>query len=96
MEATSLGAHEAGDHVVGVTAPSVFPNRAGANGYISTETPAALLIERMVLLAEGSSAAIALWGSLGTAAEPIVTWNFAPVAHFTDQEPKPIIAVGEP
>jgi predicted Rossmann-fold nucleotide-binding protein len=96
MEAMSLGAHEVGGHVVGVTAPSVFPNRAGANGYISTETPAASLIERMVLLADGSSAAIALWGSLGTATELIVTGNFARVAHFTDHEPKPIIAVGEP
>ena len=96
MEAVSLGAKEAGGHVVGVTAPSVFPDRARANNHLSTETQAASLIERIGLLANGSEGSIALWGSLGTAAELIVAWNLAYVAPFSNADPKPIIAVGEP
>lgn len=96
MEAVSLGASRAGGHVVGITAPGVFPGRSKANSYLTTETPAASLVERIGLLASSTSASIALWGSLGTAAELIVAWNLAYVAPFADLAPKPIIAVGEP
>ncbi|MEE8457143.1 MAG: LOG family protein [Acidimicrobiia bacterium] len=96
MEAVSRGARQAGGHVVGVTAPSVFPDRAGANRHLTTETRAGSLIERIGLLADGTAGSIALWGSLGTAAELIVAWNLAYVAPFSDTHPKPIIAVGEP
>jgi len=96
MEAVSRGAKDAGGHVVGVTAPSVFPDRARANDHLTTETPAASLVERIGLLADGTAGSIALWGSLGTAAELIVAWNLAYVAPFSNANPKPIIAVGEP
>jgi uncharacterized protein (TIGR00725 family) len=96
MEAVSLGAKEAGGHVIGVTAPSVFPDRATANSHLSTETPATSLVERIGILADSTSGSIALWGSLGTAAELIVAWNLAYVAPFSDLVPKPVIAVGEP
>jgi len=96
MEAVSLGAKRAGGHVIGVTAPAVFPDRARANDHLTTETPAASLVERIGLLADGTSGSIALWGSLGTAAELIVAWNLAYVAPFAGLAPKPIIAVGEP
>jgi hypothetical protein len=96
MEAVSRGAREAGGHVLGVTAPSVFPDRATANNHLTRETQAASLVERIGLLADGTAGSIALWGSLGTAAELIVAWNLAYVAPFSDTNPKPIIAVGEP
>lgn len=96
MEAVSLGAKAAGGYVVGVTAPSVFPGRAKANDHITTETPAASLIDRIGILADLTAGSIALWGSLGTAAELIVAWNLAYVAPFAGQPPKPVIAVGEP
>ncbi len=96
MEAVSRGARDAGGHVVGVTAPTVFPDRAHPNRYLSTETPADSLVERIGLLAEGTSGSIALWGSLGTAAELIVAWNLSYVAPFAHRESKPVIAVGEP
>ena len=34
MEAASKGAAEAGGHVIGVTSPSQFPGRLGANRYV--------------------------------------------------------------
>lgn len=96
MEAVSLGARSAGGHVVGVTAPSVFPKRSGANSHVVTETPARSLVERIGLLAESTAGSIALWGSLGTAAELLVAWNLAYVAPLASLTPKPLIAVGEP
>ena len=96
MEAVSLGAKRAGGHVVGVTAPTVFPDRVQANIHVTVETPAASLVQRIGILAEDTSGSIARWGSLGTAAELIVAWNLAYVAPLADLVPKPIVAVGEP
>jgi uncharacterized protein (TIGR00725 family) len=96
MEAVSRGAKDAGGHVIGVTAPTVFPDRAHPNRFLSTEIPADSLVERIGILAEGTSGSIALWGSLGTAAELLVAWNLSYVAPFASRTPKPIIAVGEP
>ncbi len=96
MEAVSLGARRFGGRAVGVTAPSVFPGRTGANDHITTETSAGSLVERIEILADTTVGSIALWGSLGTAAELIVAWNLAYVAPFADLRPKPVIAVGEP
>lgn len=96
MEAVSRGAKEAGGHVIGVTAPSVFSDRAKANDHISLELPATSLTHRIGLLTEGTAGSIALWGSLGTAAELMVAWNLAYVAPFSNQTPKPVVAVGEP
>ncbi len=96
MEAVSLGAKSAGGHVIGVTAPTVFRDRSKANDHITTEKPATSLIERIGILADGTAGSIALWGSLGTAAELIVAWNLAYVAPFAGEMPKPVIAVGEP
>ena len=35
MEAVSKGASEASGHVIGVTAPPLFPGRHGANAYVA-------------------------------------------------------------
>jgi hypothetical protein len=96
MEAVSLGASRAGGRAIGVTAPTVFRDRTKANDHITDETPATSLVDRIGILADGTDGSIALWGSLGTAAELIVAWNLAYVAPFAGQTPKPVIAVGEP
>ncbi len=96
MEAVSMGARRAGGHVIGVTAPQVFPGRPGANEYVVQERSADTLTERIGLLAEESDGAIALWGSLGTATELLMAWNLAFVAPFSKHARKPVVAVGEP
>ena len=96
MEAVSLGAKEADADVIGVTAPSVFPDRAGGNAHLTQETRARSLLERIHELAVTSVAAIALPGSLGTATELLAAWNLAHVARFSGTRPKPIVAVGQP
>jgi uncharacterized protein (TIGR00725 family) len=96
MEAVSLGARSVGGHVIGVTAPDVFPGRVGANEHVVEERQAASLVTRIGRLVEEADGAIALWGSLGTATELLVAWNIAYVAPFSGRTRKPIIAVGEP
>ena len=43
MEAVSRGAAEANGSIIGVTVPSLFPNRSGANGYVTNEVVASSL-----------------------------------------------------
>lgn len=94
MEAVSRGAAEAGGTTIGVTAPTVFPGREGANRWIEHEIPAEGLVERIGVLASISAAAIALPGSLGTLAELVIAWNLAFVARFSASRYGPVIAVG--
>ncbi len=94
MEAVSIGCREAGGEVIGVTAPSVFPDRDGPNEWVTEERRADSLIERIHEMAELSAGAIALPGSLGTATELLAAWNLAFVARFSGLRPKPVIAVG--
>lgn len=96
MEAVSRGAAEAGGHVVGVTAPSLFPDRAGANRWVAEEVPHNTLLHRINDLVEESAAAIVLPGSIGTLAELVAFWNNAFIARFSGGEPRPLIAVGDP
>ena len=96
MAAVSLGARHKGGHVVGVTAPGVFPSRFGANEHVVEERKASSLVARIGLLIEDADGAIALRGSLGTATELLVAWNVAFVAPFSDGTRKPVVAVGEP
>lgn len=94
MEAVSRGAAAAGGRVIGVTAPGVFPDRAGANRWVAEERPAATLTERIHDMVALSAAFIALDGSIGTLTELLVAWNVAYVeAHFGDGA-RPVIAVG--
>lgn len=95
MEAASIGAREAGGEAIGVTVPSVFPDRSGANRYISSEVRTASLTERIHELVSMSSASMALPGSIGTLTELIVAWNSAFVSRFSDEPAKPVVAVGE-
>lgn len=96
MEAISRGAAEAGGHVVGVTAPPLFPNRDGANRWVTEEIPHSTLLNRIDDLVENSAAAIVLPGSIGTLAELTAFWNNAFISRFSGAAPRPLIAVGNP
>jgi hypothetical protein len=95
MEAVSKGAASAGGHVLGVTAPSIFPGRPGGNAFLTEEWRAAHLMERIHELTEVGVAAITLHGSIGTLTELAAAWNLAFVGQRAGQDPKPIITVGE-
>lgn len=95
MEAVSAGAAEAGGRVIGVTAPTVFPGRPGANAHVTDERPAATITERIQDLLSISDALVALPGSLGTLTELVVAWNIAFVAPFSSRQPMPIVTVGQ-
>lgn len=95
MEAVSLGAHESGGRVIGITAPTVFPGRTGANPYVSEEVRANSLSERIHELVAVADGAIALHGSIGTLTELMMAWNIAFIARFSAAEPLPVVAVGQ-
>lgn len=95
MEAASRGAALAGGRVVGVTAPSLFEDRFGANQHVAEEVVSATLAERIGILADLASGVIVLPGSIGTAAELVVTWNMNHIARIGGADRLPIVAVGE-
>ncbi len=95
MEAVCRGAAEGGGPTVGVTAPTVFPGRSGANQWVQHELPADDLVHRISLLVEVASGYIALPGSIGTLAELMIAWNLAFVAPFANASFGPIATVGE-
>lgn len=95
MEAVSRGARDAGGHVIGVTAPPVFPGRDQANEWVTEERRAESLTERIHELTDLADAVIVLDGSIGTLTELMVAWNLAFVARFHGGDPLPIVTVGE-
>ncbi len=95
MEASSKGASEQGGHVVGVTSPSLFPGRTGANPYVDELIEAADLIERLGHLVGRADGVIALPGSIGTATELIVAWNHNFLSRRNGRRIVPAVAVGE-
>lgn len=94
MEAVSAGAAARGGKVIGITAPSVFPDRVGANPFLSEEIPAKTISERIHLLVDLADATITLPGSIGTLTEFVVAWNASLVAPLSGRRPKPHVAVG--
>ncbi|MEX2279542.1 MAG: LOG family protein [Acidimicrobiia bacterium] len=94
MEAVSAGAAAAGGRVIGITAPTVFPERSGANTHIGEEIAERTISHRIAHLVESSDGVIALPGSIGTFAELVVAWNAAFVAPFRGAAPIPVVAVG--
>lgn len=95
MEAVCKGAAAAGGPTIGVTAPTVFPRRAGANEWVQHEIVAEDLVDRIRILGSIASGYVALPGSLGTLAELVVAWNLALVAPFSESTCGPIVTVGE-
>lgn len=94
MEAVSRGAAGAGGHVVGVTAPALFPDRPGANPYVAEERPAGTLCGRIGDILETSAGCIALEGSIGTMTELLVAWNAAFIEALGGGTARPVVAVG--
>lgn len=94
MEAVSKGAAAAGGQVVGVTAPELFPDRAGPNPWVSEESPAASLTDRIGRLIDDAGAVIALPGAVGTGAELLVAWHDAQIRRSAGRGARPILAVG--
>ncbi|WKZ83674.1 MAG: LOG family protein [Acidimicrobiia bacterium] len=95
MEAAARGARLRGARAIGVTVPSVFPDRPGANEFVSDEMPTTHLMERIHALTDLTEAWIAMPGSLGTLAELAIAWNLAFVARYSATPPKPLVTVGE-
>ena len=95
MEAVSRGAASAGGHVVGITAPAIFPSRPGANEFVTEERAAFTLTERIHDLLQSSDGAIALQGSIGTLTEMLVAWNAAFIDALDDGPARPVVVVGD-
>jgi uncharacterized protein (TIGR00725 family) len=95
MEAVSKGAAEAGGEVVGVTAPSLFPGRSGANPYVTELVEAEDLLGRIGTMINRAGGVIALPGSIGTATELLISWNHNYLANRGAGRVKPTAAVGE-
>ena len=94
MEAVSEGAADNGVRVIGVTAPSVFPDRDSVNRHVTEVIETDTLTERVHHLLAVSDAAIVLPGSIGTLTELVAAWNSAFVTRFSGERPKPLAVVG--
>ena len=94
MEAVSSGAAVAGGHVIGVTAPVLFPDRSVANPYVHELIEASSLANRIDIMMQRSRATLALPGSIGTAAELLISWNTNHILRRTGAEQRISVAVG--
>lgn len=95
MAAASKGAIEAGGEAIGVTVPSIFLHRSGANSFVTEEIEARSLTERIGILTDRARGALVLPGSIGTAAELVVAWNINHVVRRHGGRRFPTVAVGE-
>lgn len=94
MEAVSKGASGSGGVVVGVTAPSLFPDRSGANPHVGLLVEAETLLERIGAMFDRACGVIALPGSVGTATELLIAWNLNHIARNARAGRIPTAAVG--
>jgi uncharacterized protein (TIGR00725 family) len=94
MEAVSAGARQGGGHVIGITAPTVFPNRSGANPHVSEERPEPTITERIHRLVAVSDATITLPGNIGTLTEFVMAWNVNFLAPLSGAPQRLQVAVG--
>lgn len=94
MEAVSMGAAEAGGHVIGVVAPVLFPGRTGANPYVVEVIEATSLSNRIDIMMQRSISGLALPGSIGTAAELVISWNTNHILRRAGARPRMSVAVG--
>jgi len=96
MEAASKGAAEREGEVIGVTVPSVFADRTGANDFVTREIAAPSLMERVEVLTDLAAGFLVFPGSLGTMTELMAAWNLNYVARFNGGDLKPVVTVGQP
>ena len=94
MEAVSKGAAQSDGHVVGVTAPSLFPERTGANPYVDELIEADDLLDRIGTMMDRADGVIALPGSIGTATELMIAWNVNYLRRHNERPILPTVAVG--
>lgn len=94
MEAASRGANLAGGETIGVTVPGLFTSRDGANPYITREIEATSLTDRIGILTDLACGVIVLPGSIGTAAELVISWNLNHVGRNNGGKRLPTVAVG--
>lgn len=93
MAAVSKGATEAGGVAIGVTAPTLFPGREGANQYVSKLIEAGSLSDRIGRMVQMSVGCVALPGSIGTAAELLIAWNTNHILRRNGLPSYPTVAV---
>ena len=94
MEAVSKGASEEGGHVIGITAPPLFPGRHGANPFVDELIEAESLAARIGKMIDRAVGALALPGSIGTATELLFAWNINHIVRRNGGLPVPTCAVG--
>lgn len=94
MEAVSKGASESGGHVIGVTAPTLFPGRHGGNPYVTELVEAEGLANRIGIMMDLASGTMALPGSIGTATELLTAWNVNHIARRNGGKQVPTVAIG--
>ena len=94
MEEVSSGAAGAGGHVIGVTAPILFPHRSTPNPYVHEVIEASSLANRIDIMMQRSTATLALPGSIGTAAELLISWNTNHILRQGGAIPRVSVAVG--
>lgn len=95
MEAVSQGASGEGGEVIGVTAPPLFPDRAGPNPHVTQLVETTGLVERIGTMMDRAEGVIALPGSIGTATELLVAWNLNYLARRNGEAQLPTAAVGQ-
>ena len=95
MEAVSKGASEVGGHVIGVTAPSLFPDRTGPNRYVGELIEAQDLLHRIGVMMARAHGTITLPGSIGTVTEMLIAWNLNYLNRLRGSLLLPGVAVGE-
>lgn len=94
MEAVSKGASESGGHVIGVTAPPLFPGRPGENPYVEELIEAEGLANRIGIMMDRAAGTMALPGSIGTATEFLIAWNVNHIARRNGGRHVPTVAIG--
>lgn len=94
MEAVSKGVADRRGTVVGVTAPTLFPGRPGANPHVGLLVEAESLLERIGAMFDRACGVIALPGSIGTATELLIAWNLNHIARHNRAGRIPTAAVG--
>jgi len=88
MEASAMGAKEAGGRTVGITTEAF--KGAQPNQWIDIESHAESYIQRLMILTAVADAFIVLRGGIGTLGEMALVWALADVGEMQ----KPIILLG--
>jgi len=89
MEASAMGAKEAGGRTVGITTEAF--KGASPNPWIDIESHAESYVQRLLILTSVADAFIVLRGGIGTLGEMALVWSLADVG----ESQKPVILMGD-